>query len=71
VWGKGQRFVFIYRSYRYICALVWELTVGLILSMGSAADTALTKAGPPATPGKSFWIGAPAYTHGNRPSICD
>jgi hypothetical protein len=30
------------------------LTVGLILSMGSAADTALTKAGPPATPGKSF-----------------
>ena len=37
-------------------------TVGLILSIGKAADTALTKAGPPATPGNSFWIGAPFCT---------
>ena len=47
------------------------LTVGLILSMGSAADTALTKAGPPATPGKSFWIGAPACAYRSQlRSVC-
>ena len=30
------------------------------MSIGSAAETALTQAEPPATPGKIFWIGAPA-----------
>ena len=30
-------------------------------NIGSAAETALTQAGPPATPGKSFWIGAPSF----------
>merc|ERR1719261_2239428 len=34
--------------------------VGLSLSMGIAADTALTHAAPPATPGKIFCTGAPA-----------
>lgn len=42
----------------------WKLTVGLMLSMGRAAETALTKAAPPATPGKSFWTGAPSCNKG-------
>ena len=33
--------------------------VGLMLSMGSADDTAFTHIGPPVTPGKSFCSGAP------------
>ena len=36
-------------------------TVGLMRSIGRAADTALTKLAPPATPGNSFWMGAPAW----------
>mmetsp|Transcript_2304 Transcript_2304/g.3692 ORF Transcript_2304/g.3692 Transcript_2304/m.3692 type:complete len:204 (-) Transcript_2304:132-743(-) len=34
--------------------------VGLSVSMGIAAETALTHMWPPATPGKIFWTGAPA-----------
>mmetsp|Transcript_23416 Transcript_23416/g.58158 ORF Transcript_23416/g.58158 Transcript_23416/m.58158 type:complete len:211 (-) Transcript_23416:103-735(-) len=34
--------------------------VGLSVSIGSAAETALTHMWPPATPGKIFWTGAPA-----------
>mmetsp|Transcript_4044 Transcript_4044/g.10293 ORF Transcript_4044/g.10293 Transcript_4044/m.10293 type:complete len:234 (-) Transcript_4044:43-744(-) len=35
--------------------------VGLMLSMGRAAETAFTKLAPPATPGNSFCTGAPHW----------